>query len=182
MRIMKGIHAGRSLTSPGGRVRPTPENVRDRAVSLVEEDIRGGRVLDLFSGSGALGLEALSRGAKSVDFVENGPTALHALKANVAAMRATKYSRIFKKDAIPWVERLPEGTYAVAFLDPPYGSRKLDRVLAQWRDTAFAHVLVVEHSKDQKIEGGGRHFAFEGPTRITILRAERGAPLRREGT
>src|SRR5687767_8147128 len=120
MRILRGKHRGRWLTSPGGEVRPTPEAVRARAVALVEDDFKGGRVLDLFAGTGALGLEALSRGAISADFVENGPAALHALKANVAALREMKRTRIFKKDAVPWVEALAASTYAVAFADPPY--------------------------------------------------------------
>jgi 16S rRNA (guanine966-N2)-methyltransferase len=131
-------------------------------------------VLDLFAGSGALGLEALSRGAVAVDFVENGPAALHALKANVAALRETKRCRIFKKDAVPWVRALAAGAYAVAFADPPYGSAKLDRVVGQWRDVPFADVLLFEHEKEHRLDVHGlkaKHYDFEGPTRVTILRA-----------
>lgn len=175
MRILKGLHAGRHLTSPGGNVRPTPEKVRDRCVSLVEDDLRGGAVLDLFSGSGALGLEALSRGARSVDFVENGAAALHSLKANVAALRERKRCRIFKKDVLPWIESLPAGAYAVCFVDPPYGSRKLDRVLERWRSVPFADVLVLEHHKDHLVQAAGKRHDFAGPTRVTVLRAGRKA-------
>lgn len=171
MRILAGKHAGRHLTSPGGKVRPTPEHVRDRSLELIAEDLPGARALDLFAGTGALGLEALSRGARSVDFVENSPAALHALKANVAALRASKTTRIFKKDAIPWVDALSEGSYDVAFVDAPYGSRKLDRVLDRWRQVPFARVLVVEHAKDQDLGPGGKRYDFEGPTRVTIFRA-----------
>ena len=171
MRILAGKHAGRHLTSPGGKVRPTPEHVRDRSLELIAEDLPGARVLDLFAGTGALGLEALSRGARSVDFVENSPAALHALKANVAALRASKTTRIFKKDAIPWVEALSDGSYDVAFVDAPYGSRKLDRVLSHWRRVPFAKVLVVEHAKEQEVGPGGKRYDFEGPTRVTIFRA-----------
>ena len=175
MRILKGKHAGRWLTSPGGNVRPTPEDVRDRCVSLVEEELRDARVLDLFAGSGALGLEALSRGARSVDFVESGAAALHALKANVAALRAKKRCRIFKRDALPWVEELDAGAYGVAFIDPPYGSRKLDRVVERWQEVPFADVLVVEHAKEHEVPGRGKRYDFSGPTRVTVLRV-RGAP------
>jgi len=175
MRILKGKHAGRRLTSPGGDVRPTPEAVRDRAVELVEKDFEKGRVLDLFAGTGALGLEALSRGARYVDFVENGPAALHALKANVAALRESKKCRIFKKDALPWIEALAAGQYQVAFVDAPYGSAKLDRVLAQWMRVPFADVLVIEHDKDHPIDARaarrGKRYDFEGPTRLSVLRA-----------
>lgn len=171
MRILKGKHAGRRLTSPAKRVRPTPEDVRDRCVGLVEDDFRGGAVLDLFAGSGALGLEALSRGARSVDFVESGAEALHSLKANVAALRETKRCRIFKRDALPWIQRLEAGAYSVAFVDPPYGSRKLDLVLERWREVAFADVLVLEHDREHRVEGKGKRYDFPGPTKVTILRA-----------
>jgi 16S rRNA (guanine966-N2)-methyltransferase len=171
MRILKGTHAGRKLTSPGGPVRPTPEDVRDRCVSIVEADLERARVLDLFAGSGALGLEALSRGARSVDFVENGKAALHSLKANVAALREAKRCRIFKKDVLPWIEKLPAGAYAVGFVDAPYGSRKLDRVLERWSQVPFADVLVVEHDAEHRIEAEGKRYDFPGPTRVTILRA-----------
>ena len=175
MRILEGKHAGRRLTSPGGGVRPTPEPVRARVLALVEKDVMRGRVLDLFAGSGAMGLEALSRGAKTVDFVENGTGALHALKANVAALRETKWCRIFKRDAIPWIADLEAGAYRVAFVDPPYGSAKLDRVVERWLEVPFADVLVLEHDKDHVIDAKavrkGKRYDFEGPTRVSILRA-----------
>ena len=174
MRILKGSHAGWALTSPGGNVRPTPEEVRDRCVGLVEDALRDARVLDLFSGSGALGLEALSRGARSVDFVENGAAALHSLKANVAALKESPRCRIFKKDVLPWVEKLPVGAYAVCFMDPPYLSRKLDRVLERWTAVPFSDVLVIEHDAEHRILGSGQRYDFPGQTRVTILRAREG--------
>ena len=179
MRILKGEHAGRWLTSPSGHVRPTPEDVRDRSLGLVEEELQGAAVLDLFAGSGALGLEALSRGARSVDFVESGAAALHALKANVAALRATKTCRVFKRDAIQWIEGLQAGAYRVAFVDPPYGSKKLDRVVQRWRDVPFADVLVVEHAKEHDLGVSGKRYDFAGPTRVSVLRAKRGRGGRR---
>ncbi len=175
MRIVQGKYADRHLTSPGEDVRPTPEAVRDRAVGLVQKDFDGGRVLDLFAGTGAMGLEALSRGARYVDFVENGPGALHALKANVAALRETKKCRIFKKDVLPWIAALEPGRYQVAFADPPYGSAKLDRVIERWLEVPFASVLVLEHDKDHAIDPRaarlGKRYDFEGPTRVSVLRA-----------
>lgn len=179
MRILKGKHAGRWLTSPGGNVRPTPEDVRDRCVGLVEDELKGAAVLDLFAGTGALGLEALSRGARSVDFVESGAGALHALKANVAALRATKQCRIFKRDAIQWIDSLEAGAYGVAFVDPPYGSKKLDRVLERWRAVPFARVLVIEHAKEHDLGMTGKRYDFAGPTRVSVLRARGGRGPRR---
>src|SRR5688572_1885773 len=102
MRIIAGDWAGRQLVSPAGRVRPTAEALRESWMKLIEKDLDGARVLDLFAGTGSVGLEALSRGAHSCDFVENAPEALHALKANVAAMRARGRIRVFARDAIPF--------------------------------------------------------------------------------
>lgn len=134
--------------------------------------LKEARVLDLFAGSGALGLEALSRGAASADFVENGPAALHALKANLArcGLRAKDQrhrARVFKRDAIPFAEALEEGAYDIAFADPPYGSRKLDRVLASWRRVRFARVFAAEHPRDHDVPEGGKKLDF-GDTMVTV--------------
>lgn len=170
MRIVGGKWAGRDLVSPGARVRPTAEAIRDRWVAALEPDLEGARVLDLFAGSGALGLEALSRGARTVDFVEDGAASLHALKANVAAFRIGKRARIYKRDAIPFVERLEAGAYDIAFADPPYGSAKLDRVIRRWLDIPFSRILGVEHAADRRLPGRGKRLDF-GATRVTIYRA-----------
>jgi 16S rRNA (guanine966-N2)-methyltransferase len=148
VRIVKGKFAGRTLTSPNDfRVRPTAEHVRSGLMSMIHADIEGARVLDLFAGTGALGLEAMSRGAKSADFVETRPASLHALRANVAALRGIKeHTRIFKRDALPFAAALTADSYDIAFLDPPYGSKMLDRVLESWTANRFARVLAVEHS------------------------------------
>jgi 16S rRNA (guanine966-N2)-methyltransferase len=88
MRIVGGKFAGRDLMSPADRrVRPTAEAVRAGMLNLLDADLPDARILDLFAGTGALGLEAISRGARSADFVEFRPASLHALRANVAALR-----------------------------------------------------------------------------------------------
>jgi 16S rRNA (guanine966-N2)-methyltransferase len=176
MRIVKGTWAGRDLVSPGARIRPTTEEVRDRWLDLLAESLAGARVLDLFAGSGALGLEALSRGAARVDFVENGSASLHALKANVAAFRVRKRTRIFKRDAIPFVDALPEGAYDIAFADPPYGSKKLDRVVRRWLEVPFSTILCVEHGKDHRLEGKAKRYDFPGETRVTVFTSHERRP------
>jgi 16S rRNA (guanine966-N2)-methyltransferase len=172
MRIVGGKWAGKNLVSPGGRVRPTAENVRDRWLTMLEPDLDGASILDLFSGSGALGLEALSRGAVKVDFVENGPSSLHSLKANVARFPIKRRARIFKQDAIPFVERLPVEVYDIAFADPPYGSRKLDRVVKRWLDVPFCRILCVEHAQEHKLSRKGKRYDLGGETRVTVFRAQ----------
>lgn len=176
MRIVGGKWAGRKLTSPGGRTRPTAEAVRAAWLALLEPQLKEARVLDLFAGTGALGLEALSRGADAVDFVENGPASLHSLKANVAALGVRDRTRIFKKDAIPFAAGLEEAGYRIAFADPPYGSRMLDRLVEIWRERRFAEILAVEHAADQELPSGGRRYDFED-TAVTIYPADATGPL-----
>jgi 16S rRNA (guanine966-N2)-methyltransferase len=171
MRIVGGKHAGRHLTSPPDRrVRPTAEHVRDAWLSHLEPKLTGARVLDLFAGTGALGLEAISRGAASCDFVETRPASLHALKANVAALHLREKTRIFKKDALPFAAALEAGAYDVCFADPPYESRMLDRLIEIWRQTPFAAVLSVEHAVDHELPIGGKRRVFED-TAVTVYTA-----------
>ena len=170
MRIIGGKWAGRQLTSPADRrVRPTAEHVRDAWLAHLESSLARARVVDLFAGTGALGLEAMSRGARTVDFVETRPGSLHALRANVAALHVRERTRIFKRDALPWAAALPAGAYDIAFADPPYGSRMLDRLLETWLTTPFAGILTVEHAADHPLPAAAHTMIFED-TRISIYR------------
>lgn len=173
MRIVSGTFAGKKLVSPSGRVRPTAEELRDLWLTQLAKDLLGASVLELFAGSGALGLEALSRGAKTCDFVENSPAALHALKANVAALGVRKNARIFKRDAIPFVERIDQIGYDVALVDAPYGSGKLDRVLTRWLTVPFAAILSIEHAVDHVLPVTGKQTRRVGDSVVTILRVSR---------
>lgn len=170
MRIIGGKWAGRDLVSPSGRVRPTTEQLRSTWMELLQPDLKGARCLDLFAGTGALGLEALSRGARSCDFVENAPAAMHALKANVASLRARACTRIFDRDAIPFIERIIEPAYDIVFLDPPYGSRKLDRVLAHWLSHRFSRILALEHAPNHELPTRGIRRRV-GDSVVTVLKA-----------
>lgn len=167
MRIVGGRWAGTDLTSPGGRVRPTAEELRVAWLELLEDRLRGARVLELYAGTGAVGLEALSRGARSADFVESNPAALHSLKANVATLRVKRRTRIFKHDALRWVHRLEPGTYDIVFADPPYGSRQADRLVEDWLERRYGDVLTLEHAADHTLPRGGVTRRF-GDSAITI--------------
>ncbi len=162
VRIVGGKFAGRDLMSPDDpRVRPTAERVRAALLDMLSAELKDARVLDLFAGTGALGLEALSRGARQADFVEFRPASLHALRANVALLRLRARVRIFKRDALPFAAALQEDSYDVAFADPPYGSRMLDRVIASWQAVRFSRVLAVEHERTHTLPPGAVHRAFE---------------------
>ena len=192
MRIIAGEWRGRKLIAPrGDATRPTADRTRETLFNMLASRLgsfAGLRVADLFAGSGALGLEALSRGGAQADFVEDAGVALHALKANVAArkLRAPlpgkaptaryKAARIFKKDAIPFVQALEEGVYDIAFADPPYGSRKLDLVIERWMEVRFSTILAVEHTLEHEVPKGGKRLDF-GEIQVTVY----GLPRRSRG-
>ena len=168
MRIVGGKFAGRDLTSPAdARVRPTAEHVRAALLDLLSTELRDARILDLFAGTGALGLEAISRGALSADFVEFRPASLHALKANIAALRMRDRTRVFKRDALPFASMLRVNSYDIAFVDPPYGSRMLDRVIDTWKERRFSRVLAVEHALTHSLPPGSLHRVYDD-TAITV--------------
>ena len=170
MRIVAGRWAGRTLVSPADRrVRPTAENVRDAWLRSLQPHLEAARILDLFAGSGALGLEALSRGAATADFVETRPASLHSLRANIAALRLRDRTRVFKRDALEFASRLEPDSYAIVFADPPYESRMLDRLIDLWRERGFSAILTVEHAAEHPLPAGGRRHLFD-TTAVTTYR------------
>jgi 16S rRNA (guanine966-N2)-methyltransferase len=119
MRIVAGQFKGRPLRAPrGARTRPTADRVREALFSILG-DVSGARVLDLFAGSGALGIEALSRGAASVTFVEKDPRAVAVVRRNLEAVGAE--AEIRRRDAIGFLAAA-EGRYDLVLVDPPYDS------------------------------------------------------------
>jgi len=138
-------------------------------MSIVMPELPGARVLDLFAGSGALGLEALSRGAASVEFVELAPKSLAALKANAVALEAGDEAIIHRADAIRFAASLAPNAFDVAFADPPYGLALATRLAALWLATPFARVLGIEHRIDELLPGHGDRRKY-GDTGVTIYR------------
>jgi 16S rRNA (guanine966-N2)-methyltransferase len=168
VRIVAGKFAGRDLTSPRDhRVRPTAEHVRAALLDALGANVPNARVLELFAGTGALGLEAISRGARSADFIETRPSSLHALRANAASLRVRDRVRIFKRDAVQFAAALASDSYEIAFADPPYGSRMLDLVIEHWQRVRFARILAVEHDSSHLLAPGTRRMSFDD-TAITI--------------
>ena len=170
MRIVAGKFKGRDLVSPGNTpIRPTAELVRAGMLDMLADDLEGARVLDLFAGTGALGLEAMSRGAKTADFLEIHPSGLHALKANIGLLRLKDRTRVFKRDALPFAAAQEKNRYDIAFADPPYESRMLDRLIETWNTVGFSRILVVEHAKTHKLPPGVQRRAFDDSI-VTIYR------------
>jgi 16S rRNA (guanine966-N2)-methyltransferase len=170
MRIVSGRWRGRLIQAPADdRVRPTADRVREAWMSILQNDIPGARVLDLFAGSGALGLEALSRGASRVDFVELSGRSLKALRGNIDALGAGAEATVHHADALRFIERLPERAYEIALADPPYGLGLAQRVAARWLAVPFADVLAVEHGARESLPAGGDARRY-GDTAITFYR------------
>jgi 16S rRNA (guanine966-N2)-methyltransferase len=170
IRIIAGEFKGRRLKTPAGdTVRPTADRVREAWFSILQRSLRGARVLDLFAGSGALGLEALSRGAVTADFVEIHRLALATLKANILALHVDERAAVHRVNALTYAERLQPGQYDVAFADPPYASDHAARLVALFRLHAFARIFSIEHPTAQPIPGDDtRHY---GDTAVTFIYA-----------
>lgn len=168
--IVAGEFRRRRLRTPAGeRTRPTSGRVREAWFNILQTSIPGARVLDLFAGSGALGLEALSRGATSAEFVERAKAPLEALRANIEALKVQDRVTVHRTDAVRFAERLQPGQYDVAFADPPYADPAAVRLSALFRAAPFARIFAVEHSADTPVEGDdSRRY---GDTAITFLYA-----------
>ena len=169
MRIVGGSYGGRRLVVPkDARVRPTADRVREAWMSILGGEIAGARVLDLYAGSGALGLEALSRGAVAAEFVELGAASLEALWANIAALGVADRTRVHRGDALRFAERLGPEACDLAFADPPYAHDAAANLVALFRRAPFARILSVEHLADQPVDGDEtRRY---GDTAITFCR------------
>ncbi len=145
-RIIAGEFGGRRLVLPAdARVRPTADRVREAWMSILAEQLPGARVLDLFAGSGALGLEALSRGAASATFVELSSAAIAAIHANTEALGVAERVTVRRGDAMRFVQRLEPAAFELAMADPPYSVPFAERLVAAFRARPFARLLVVEH-------------------------------------
>ncbi len=170
MRIIAGEFRGRVLRLPtNGRLRPTADRVREAWFSILASELDGARVVDLFAGSGALGLEALSRGADHVHFVEISRASLKVLRANVAALDAEDRVRIHQAYALRFTANLDVGTYDVALADPPYRTGQVENLVGVFRRRPFARLLGVEHSVRVDLAGDDRREY--GDVALTFFRS-----------
>jgi 16S rRNA (guanine966-N2)-methyltransferase len=170
--IIGGEFKNRRLKTPvGDKVRPTASRVREAWFSILQRSLRGARVLDLYAGSGALGLEALSRGAVRADFVEVHRHSLAALKANIKTLKVESRATIHRLDALKYALQLQSGQYDIAFADPPYANAndQTARLVAMFRLVPFARVFSIEHAADAPIPGDDtRRY---GDTAVTFIYA-----------
>ena len=180
MRIVAGAWRGRGLIAPpGGHTRPTADRVRQALFDMLlhapwggRDAVEGAHVLDVFAGTGALGLEALSRGAAHVTFIEHDRAALAALRANIAALHAEQSCTVLAIDALA----APSGHECnLIFLDPPYGGALVDRALQRLcaaDRVAPAALIVAETGRDEPSPATSLLAErVHGAARISIWRA-----------
>lgn len=152
-------------------MRPTLDRVREAWMSIVQLELPGARILDLFAGSGALGLEAVSRGAVSADFVENDRKSIEILKSNIESLGAEPYTRIHRQQALVFVEGVRPHDYDVAFADPPYATGDAAGLARKWLDVPFSRVLGIEHAATDKLPDAADTRRY-GSSAITFYRSE----------
>jgi len=147
MRIIAGRWKGRRIEAPAGDlVRPTGDRVREAWMSIVHPLLPDARVLDLCAGSGALGLESLSRGAAQCDFVEQSPKVLKVLEANIAALGGHEGAVVHRDEALRFAQRLAAGAYDVAFADPPYAGDVAQRLASLSPPCSLLNIRLRCHS------------------------------------
>ena len=180
MRIITGTARGRRLVAPEGRdVRPTPERVKEGIFSALQFDIEGRRVLDLFAGSGQLGLEALSRGAEGCTFVDASEESLNLVRKNIESTAFSDKAKAVRSDYAAFAAACRD-TFDIVFLDPPYSAGLLmpavKAVLPLMSDYG---VIVCEHPPEVKLDeeiGGfkiARVYRY-GKVLVTLYRKEAG--------
>jgi 16S rRNA (guanine966-N2)-methyltransferase len=152
MRVIAGRHGGRRLQAPpGDATRPTSDRVREALFSVLGTRVEGARVLDLFAGSGALGIEALSRGAETATFVDSAPAAVRVLRANLEALGED--AEVVRADALRWLRGAPRRgrQYDLVLLDPPYRrAAALEGALADTLPPVLAGGALVVAESDRR--------------------------------
>ena len=174
IRVSGGEARGRRLKAPKN-IRPTQGMVKQALFNLAGPDIVGAIVLDLFAGSGAIGIEALSRGAASVTFVDQQPRGLAILRQNLDALGFKERAHVVRGDVVRWLEASSDAVKAAdfVFLDPPYGDTVLDRALRVLDRQLGSATVLAEHSRRQELPATERLRVDRerryGDTVVTVL-------------
>lgn len=183
MRIVGGRFRGRVIGAPSDdSIRPTSDRLRETIFNILthayDDVVADAAVIDLFAGTGAMGLEALSRGARKALFVEDAAKARALIRANVDALGVGGETRIFRRDACKLGDAPPGEKFNLAFLDPPYGRHLAEEALIALRVGYWltpAALVVVEESLDTDVELPTGYKLLEtrgyGATKIIFARA-----------
>jgi 16S rRNA (guanine966-N2)-methyltransferase len=162
MRVVGGRLKGRNLASPASHdIRPTADRLREAVFNILihayDDPVQDARVLDLFAGTGALGIEAVSRGAKFTLFVDNGAEARALMRDNVESLGLGGVTKVYRRDATNLGPAHPMEPFSLVFLDPPYAKGLADKALVSLRDggwLARSALLVVEEAKAAAFKAG----------------------------
>jgi 16S rRNA (guanine966-N2)-methyltransferase len=183
MRVSGGVHGGRTLKAPAShKIRPTSDKLRQAIFNILahayDDPVSGARVLDLFAGTGALGIEAISRGAAFTLFVEEAAEARALIRANVEALQLTGVTKVFRRDAAKLGPRGAFEPFSLVFCDPPYGKGFAEKALASARAGGWlapGALLVIEEAVAAKFAAPQGFEVLErrayDDTEIVFLRA-----------
>ena len=166
MRVIAGSHRGRRLSGPQGTVqRPTSDKVREALFSILGAQVPGSRFLDLYAGTGAVGIEALSRGASTVTFVESDPKALQLLQKNLRTCQLLDRAQVRVGQAAAFLERKDwwGDPYDVLFADPPYAALdELDILIHAWRPGLLSEhaTMIIEQDSRTELPASIDHAAL----------------------
>ena len=187
MRVITGMAKGMKLTAaPGQEIRPTADRVKESIFSAVQFDVEGRRVLDLFAGSGQMGVEALSRGAAGCVFVDNSDAAVNTIYKNLEHTGLSNAAKVVKADYKAFLQRADKRSFDLVFVDPPYSGGYAEKVIkaVQAFDILAPYaIIVLETARDERLKddyGGiqkGREYVY-GSTKITCLHNSGNAPER----
>lgn len=200
LRIVAGAFRGRRIKVPPAGVRPTPDRVREAWASIVQPHLDGARVVDLCAGSGALGLEALSRGAAHCDFVEKDAKVRRVLEENIAALGVGERATVHRGGAVEFlrdgrwemgdgrgtgkpapISPLTSRIFDIAFADPPYASTLAVDLAERWLRAPFATIFGVEHPARTAMppygDGSAPDRRTYGITALTFYHRDRHEPM-----
>jgi len=178
VRIIAGELRGRRIDVPRGvELRPTYDRVRESLFAMIEDRLAGARVLDLFAGTGSLGLESVSRGAAEVVFVEREPRVVEHLKRTIETLGVGDRCRVLRSDAVRFVTSPQRGRepFDVVFADPPYdtdGARRVYGALDCWNGVAAGALVVLEHRVDDLLPAQGARLRLRTVKRYGTIEIE----------
>lgn len=178
MRVISGTARGKQLLPvPGMNTRPTTDRVKESVFNIIQMRVRGARVLDLFAGTGQLGIEALSRGAAHADFVDADRTAADIVRRNLAGARVEERATVHRTDFKKYLSGCAKHSMDLIFLDPPYGGKLLESVLVEIERFDILSpdgIIICESAVEDEWEcpfARSREYRY-GTILLTVLTAE----------
>lgn len=156
MRIISGKYKGHQLHQfSADHIRPTTDRVKETLFNILQNDLAEARVLDLFSGTGNLGLESISRGASEVCFVESHPKSIEIIRKNIEKLKIAEGYKIINRDVIKFIQNPPDTAFDIIFADPPFTKQMADEVMSTMsKSTLFAThtIMAIESARKEKLE------------------------------